>query len=249
MITRIHSFSEGWSDPKRVKALFVPGGNASEMWIADLKEAVDSVREVILKYSIGYYGACAGGIIATSSHFERTYVGTTSQSLGFKTKAYSFLQLFPSSDIAPLIPIVNRPKFSAADFALRPIRLTSGKVMTTAHILGTGYLDVRVTEETDILATYTDLAAQTFLPQETIVPERICESLCYKPEGKGVVVLTGSHPEIDSQSVMHEEFKSAFNMSDREQQAAAETLRGGDAERKFLLRENFERMGIHCKKV
>ena len=90
---------------------------------------------------------------------------------------------------------------------------------------------------------------QTFLTQEMIVPERVCESLCYKPEGRGVIVLTGSHPEIDSHAVMHEEFKSTFNMSDREQQAAAETLRKGDAERKFLLKENFENMGIHCKKV
>src|SRR5690242_17939392 len=75
IVNRISSFPNCFADPSSVSAICVPGGNAVYMLNMVSLDAKFSLKELFHKYQTSYYGAGAGGILASSGCFETFFNG------------------------------------------------------------------------------------------------------------------------------------------------------------------------------
>ncbi len=256
MIRSVNSLSDCWSDPESVKSLFIPGGNTAAMWVqGKVRESASNIRELLHRYKISYYGACAGGILAASTCHERFSICSDTHPK-FTTNESNYLGLFPGKVIAPLFPKPNLGKLSVKDFNLRNVESVDGEMsILSALILSPGYLNAQEIEGTKILATYCDrfshleFASRPTEEGSAIGSQAISEALIYQGIDKAPALLTGSHPEIDSTAVRSEKFKGAFNATNEEQEELAGLMQTHDASRKNLLQGYFEKIGISCKNI
>ena len=257
-ISRIDLFSDfsNHSDPKSIKALFVPGGNALTMRDSNgLVELGSRVLSAVDRYGISYYGSCAGGILASSELYERF----NDESFAMRTDlAYRFLSLFPGKVIAPLFPksTVRTPFVDRV--RMLNIQKVDGEQISSAHISSPGYLNASELFRTEVLATYTNRSSvklgiaedRLLRVMKEVSPLEIAESV-YHVRSKGgcssSILLTGSHPEISSEIVRSEQFKTAFDATKEEQRELADAMQESDVSRKSLLKGYFEKIGITCK--
>jgi hypothetical protein len=213
--------------------------------------AKGSLKDLFNNYTTSYYGACAGGILASNELFE-TY--TTSHGPDLQCfKPYSQLGIFPGKTIAPLFP-KPKGKLSLTDFRLININLI-GQVKSTfpsVHILSPGYLDVDQIKGAEILSSYSSSFMTIRLAAEkgmlgSIVDQKTfsSESLFYQSKNTRMV-LTGSHPEIDSTAVSFETFKTAFSVGSLEQGNIVKQMQPDDSARRNCIKKNFETIGLHC---
>ena len=251
-VTEINTFANCPQDPSSISAIFIPGGNAAGMLTNITEDAKSSLQNLFNKHHCSYYGACAGGIFAAKGCLET--VSTNGANIRcIKIIPYPLLEIFPGTVIAPLFPKPQQGKLLINDFHLLNIQLADGshQTLSSAHILSPGYLDVSTLKGAEILSTYETPFSIKFAAEKgkaplDIAPERFCESVFYERDASRMV-LTGSHPEVDSQAVLSEKFKEAFSATNQEQGQIAEKMKIYDVSRKALLEQNFKRIGLHCQ--
>ena len=257
-ISCINLFSDfsDHSDPKSIKALFVPGGNALTMRDSNgLVELGSRVLRAVDRYGISYYGSCAGGILASSELYE----SFNDESFSMRSDSrYLFLSLFPGKVIAPLFPKPTIRSPFVERVRMLNIQRIGGDLISSAHILSPGYLSASEIFRTEVLATYTNRRPVTLgraeglslREEREVSPLEVSESIYHVRSRGGCsssVLLTGSHPEINSEIVRSEQFKTAFDATREEQRELADLMQESDASRKSLLKGYFEKIGIRCK--
>lgn len=252
-VNEIKTFANCIPDPSSINAIFVPGGNAAEMLINLTSDAKSSLKELFTKYHSSYYGACAGGIFASSGCFE-TALNVAGDLRCIKTISYPLLEIFPGKVVAPIFPKPVQGKLSVNDFRLLNIQLTSelGQKILATHILSPGYLDVKEVPGAEILSTYEThspirYAAENGAPGLPIEPKNISESLFYD-SGSCRMILTGSHLEVNSKAIFSQNFKTAFSATVQSQEKLGKQMEVDDLAREALLKLNFERIGLRCFK-
>jgi glutamine amidotransferase-like uncharacterized protein len=261
ILKEISSFPNYFPDPSSIGAVCVPGGSAATMFVEMTDYAKGSLKELFNKYTSSYYGACAGGILASNELFE-TYTpsnGPDLQSLPNGVdlqcfKPYSQLGIFPGKTIGPLFPKPKTGKLSLTDFRLININLI-GQVKSTfpsVHILSPGYLDVDQIKGAEILSSY----STSFMTIRSVADKGMLgsivdqktfssESLFYQSKNTRMV-LTGSHPEIDSTAAGFELFKRAFSATSLEQENIVKQMQPDVSARQNCMKKNFETLGLHC---
>lgn len=250
-IREISSFPDCFSDPGSIGAVCVPGGNAASMYVTMTEYAKVSLKELFNKYTSSYYGACAGGILASNELIE-TYTSPNRADLQCAEPG-SQLGIFPGRTIAPLFPKPTMGKLSLTDFRLININLI-GQIKSTfpsVHILSPGYLDVDQIKGAEILSSYDTtfmtirLAAAKGMQGAIVDQKTFSESLFYQSKNTRMV-LTGSHPEIDSTAVNFEIFKIAFSVASLGQEKIVNQMQPDDSARRTCIKKNFETIGLHC---
>lgn len=251
-VRQITNFGEMsvYSQISSVAALFIPGGNATNLFAdSDLLACSKQIKDSMEGHKISFYGSCAGAIVASSKMhavFRTNDCGNI-----FLKRADTCLNLFPGSVLAPILQSRSfRP--SAADFILADIEQERIKT-SVAHILGPGFLDVSHTKGAKELSFYTNLPRLSFsdlAPGKEIPIEkhRISESVFYESVFGNRMVLTGSHPEIGSAEVLNNRMLS-FNATTEEVNRIAEILQPSDKERKNILRSHFKMLGLSCMEI
>lgn len=250
VVNTIASFPDSFSDPASISAVYVPGGNAAQMLYSISSDAKSSLQGLFKKYQTAYYGACAGGILATSGCFETRPLSTHLECM--RKNSYPLLEIFPGKVVAPIFPKPVDGKLHLMDF--RSLVIHTAKTtsqMLTAHILSPGYLDVDQVQGAEILSTYDAVATIRSATErdelgDVINPSRISESLFFQ-EGDSKMILTGSHPEVDSKAILSPKFKAAFSATNEEQQRISLQMAADDAARERLLSQHFQRIGLRCR--
>lgn len=251
-VKRIQSFPNCLADPSSISAVFVPGGNAVTMFSNITNDAKLSLKELFNKYHSSYYGACAGGILASSGCFETMFVSVRNDLQYIKKESYPLLEIFPGKVVAPLFERPASAKLSVTDFRQLSIHSVkaANQAFLSAHILSPGYLNVEAIEGAEILSTY-----DTLLPircaagrgeQGPLLESSISESLYYQSDASRMI-LTGSHPEVSSGAIRSETFKIAFGATNQQQNDIAVKMEADDVNREIMLRDYFIRIGLNCR--
>lgn len=250
-IRRVDIFDPHVISSYPVEAIFVGGGDTSDIWTNNIKHSAEPVKVLMKNRQIAFFGACAGGLLASTAYHGRVkYEKFPNCFLKQKTDLWG---LFPGETIAPLFPRPLR-QTTTGDFILQDICQPTKRVQS-AHMFSPGYLNVDGIHGATVLGTYTNLPGFSYAICDRgqwtldaiIDPKTISESLFYDPGEGCKMLLTGSHLEFDSTTVLSEEFKSAFNFSRIEQQKCAEQMKPHDAARATLLKSYFQMLGIACK--
>lgn len=254
-IRRVNDFSNCWTDPKSIKTVVIPGGNATTMWInGGIEEQALVIKSHLEKYKISYFGICAGAILATSQYFEQ--YNFLDQTCNIDNRPDKFLDIYKGTVVAPIFPKLVKP-LSFDNF--KPCDITTIKTNTCVNlgfILGPAFLDCDKILGAEILSTYNQLPILKFIKLSwnpltcteisEIKADRIAESVLYKGENSSTVLLTAGHLEIDSQAVASDGFKRGFP-GYKNLNPLIQEFKRGDAARKKLLKSNFELLGITCK--
>jgi Biotin-protein ligase, N terminal len=250
-IKEISSFPDHFSDPSSISAVFVPGGNAATMICEMTETAKKSLKEFFHQYPSSYYGAGAGGVLASDQVFD-TYTLPDKSSLQCM-QPNPYLGIFPGKTIAPLFSKAPLGQISLTDLRLLNIRLSelTKSTFPSAHVLGPGYLNVNQITGAEILSSYdtpfmTIKSAAEKGMQSTILDQKtLAESVFYQSNGTKMI-LTGTFHEIDSTAVASALFKTTFKATDQEQQKIVQQMQPDDAARHSFIKKNFEKLGLNC---
>lgn len=265
---RIHQIREiisleSWqtSDLKNVKALVIPGGNAAFM-LYDLKSNEDLKLSEMSKLfqKVGYYGSCAGAILAGSKLYQPAPKKCLDQFgiHSYNAKHDSFLNWFPGNALAPLSSNTLPDEFSEKKIVLRNIKTFSGnesKTIQTTHLLGPGFLNSDIIPRTEVLATYSEFDNYNMTSfsvkdncwyfNQAFNNQVVTESLFYKQaEESPGMILAGSHPEITSQDILKYSTKAAFKLTDKQQASLSLLMKDGDDDREVFFKQNLNKIGI-----
>ncbi|MBM3198814.1 MAG: hypothetical protein FJZ58_06130 [Chlamydiae bacterium] len=241
------------SDPASVKALFVPGGYAPSMLTEGQGAAhAETITSLIDRYKVSYYGTCAGGIIACADAYFPT------------TKPYTFveytgrtrlLKLYPHGALAPLLPFevekTENPyeeRISIKNCKVFSVQKNNSSLVRTAYILGPGFFEGLHYGMT----RYKDLAKQPIAVNTKVGTMHfpignLVESVLYTRTSGAPIVLTGSHLEIESNSILSETFKEGFITTKEEQSKLATELEEDKEKRNALLQEHFINLHLQCR--
>jgi len=257
---RVHSISQctnlfSLGNPREVKAIVIPGGQAFELYAkSGVLEREDEFKSLLDQHKISYYGACAGAILASFA----LHCGVPSSDNGFLNYDSPFLGLFPGKTIGPLFQKSPEKEMSLSDFNRLKINSSHkglDQSIVSAHILGPAFVNAASLLRTEVLSTYEELPVFTlgsivnkvYTASKPIRPSELAESIYHKRPSGASLLLTGSHPEIDSSMVRSEDFRQGLNITRAQQQEVVATMEVDDVSRKVLLKKNFEKIGIQCK--
>lgn len=256
-ICRFENFNN-LGNSREVKAIVVPGGNANQIYIhSGLQGREEEFKGKIDSSKISYYGSCAGAILASSGIYYGIPGPSGKVNVGFHSREQPFLGLFPGKVVAPLFPKSEGMEISLGDFNALDIRPShSDEAIKSVHVMGPAFLYARRFFGTEVLATYTsppdvtiigELRGNVYITSKCVPPVEISESICHTRISGAPVLLTSSHPEIDSRVVRSEDFKEGLKITRDQQKELADKMQVDDENRKGLLKRYFGKIDIQCK--
>lgn len=254
-ITQFTDPNDLWKDPKSLRAIVIPGGNAAVMWGLTWHHQAFIIKKYMESYPISYYGICAGAILASAACFERARFTTENH---FSNLGHKYLGIFPGYSIAPIYYSKDRGELTISDFK-SPLLTYDNISLETPHILSPGFIDCDKLNQTSCLSSYPDLIDCTFLENNSyrsnyvkfqagiVKAERIFDTVFYEGIPGRPILLTGSHFELDSKALTTDFFNKMFNSDDDlEHKKIVVSFEKNDILRKKVLQKNFEKLQISC---
>ncbi|CDZ80216.1 hypothetical protein BN1013_00722 [Candidatus Rubidus massiliensis] len=237
-ITTVASFKDCLTDPKSIKAVVIPGGNA----LSTCAEAINNsnVINFIKENHISYFGSCAGAILA-SRYLHMRDLDNNSLNI-FRKNEYELCSLYPDDCVAPIYPL--HKTITIDDFKITPIRYKNNN-LKVAQILSPAFLNERSDCKTSIISTYVNETSLTILDKGVFDLSQQTETLLYNNGYK--LLLTASHAEIDSKVVRTQLFKTTFSATLKEQAAFANELATDDLARDQMFTQNLQLLNIATK--
>jgi glutamine amidotransferase-like uncharacterized protein len=248
------------SDLKSIKAFVIPGGNASEVYF-DIIGSNHRLQFTNLLKNVGYYGSCAGAIIASPSHskLKETDIQLNGFPIGinsYNSSICNCFSLFPGKILAPFIfTDAAKDEFTEKGFVFRDLTATIGsqsRVVQSIHMVGPAFLEPEKIPGATVLATYKD--PQNFFMgsydnrswkiTKSYEDKSLAESVFYKEtEDSPGMVLASTHPEIMASDMLRESSKTEFTV--RQQNTLHDKMIAGDANRIALFKQNLSLLGVH----
>lgn len=250
-IRPITQFSDLFLDPNSIKSFFFPGGHVGSILSRTSIDTIKPVFDLLKKRHISYYGSCAGGMLATENLFLR--VSSSNFINGFSTRGHSLLGALPCDAIAPLFPVTT----SLEDFHLVTVQSHENSI-PVPHIQGPAYLNLQIDNPAvKILTTYNEVLPPSsfvkfhgpgdFRLDSKINPATFFDSALYHPEDAPPILITSTHPEIDSTKILSERFKESFGATRVELEKLSEQMSTSDVARRALFRGYLKKLSIVCK--
>lgn len=260
-----------FDDWENTSLLVVPGGHAGMMMHGtdELAYNTNQVAQNILKHSVNYWGICAGGILGSGASSGQSTVESiyNEPTAFFPTISKPMLKLWPGNTIAPLFPSPQFENEPLKDFKVVPINYKDNTVIPMAHIRGPGFLLPTYTQGTEVIGRYTNdakLPSMSYYSVERtptaiirhitqINQSDLVESILHtnktghNSEKSSKIILTGCHPEINSDTVRSGAFKNTFKATNYEQQKLAQELEESDALRINVITQHLKSLEIDCK--
>ncbi len=242
---------------REIRAIIIPGGNANQIYFGSgLAGNEEGFIRKIDEHKIACYGACAGAILASEALYNEIPTPSIRNNTKFHEVGQSFLGLFPGKVIAPLISRSSQEQMSLSDFNILSIKSTyRDEPINSVHILGPAFLHAERVPRTEVLSIYAkpfnvtlgDVKEDIYKTSTYISSREISESIYHRRMSGAPILLTSSHPEIDSTIVSSEGFREGVQITRYEQKQLVSMMKVDDEKRIDLMKRNFEKIGIQCK--